>query len=108
MIEDIQDFFVPIKRAYDEISNKSYDHLDYRQEQFDVDFEKWQNTIKSLEAKMHSHVQKDINQFPTSPLNALQHLKRFEGLDFDCLTIRDRYIDIVDVFINNINFLKDA
>lgn len=57
---------------------------------------------------MHAHVETDINQFPISPLTALQHLKRFESLEFNCLTVQDRYIDIVDVFVNNINFMKDS
>lgn len=64
--------------------------------------------MQRLENKMHTHVEADINQFPSSPLIALSHLKRFEGLAFDCLTIQDRYIDIVNVFVNNINFMKDS
>lgn len=79
-----------------------------RNEQFEVDFEKWKTTIRRLENEMHQFVNDHINEFPTNPLTALNHLRRFEGLNFECLTIEDRYVDIITAFMNNINTLKDS
>lgn len=79
-----------------------------REEQFEIDFSKWQSTIQRLEKEMHQFVRADIYQFPTRPLIALNHLKRFEGLDFQCLTIESRYVDIVVAFVNDINTLKES
>lgn len=57
---------------------------------------------------MHQFVRADIHQFSTSPLIALNHLKRFEDLNFQCLTIEQRYVEIVVAFVNNINTLKES
>lgn len=57
---------------------------------------------------MHKFVMEHINEFPTKHLIALDHLRRFESLNFDCLRVEDRYIDIATVFVNNINTLKDS
>lgn len=80
----------------------------FREEQFEIDFSKWQSTIERLEQEMHQFVRADIHQFSTSPLIALNHLKRFEDLNFQCLTIEQRYVDIVVAFVNNINTLKES
>lgn len=46
LMEDIQEFFVPIKKAYDEISNKDYDHLDFRYYScYWAYYENWRNDI---------------------------------------------------------------
>lgn len=57
---------------------------------------------------MYQFVAANIQQFPTRPLMALRHLTRFESLGFKCIGVQDRYIDIVNAFINNINELKDS
>lgn len=86
------------------ISNRIF----IRNDQFDVDFDKWKSTMKRVEKEMHQFVMEHINQFPTKPLIALNHLKRFESLNFNCLMIEDRYLDIANVFTNNLNTLKDS
>lgn len=64
--------------------------------------------MRRVEAEMHKFVLDHINEFPTKPLTALNHLRRFESLNFECLTIEDRYVDIITAFVNNINMLKDS
>lgn len=64
--------------------------------------------MQRVEKEMYEFVLKHISQFPTKPLIALNHLKRFESLNFGCLMVEDRYIDIILAFINYINTLKDS
>lgn len=64
--------------------------------------------MQRVEKEMHEFVMQHISQFPTKPLIALNHLKRFESLNFDCLTVEDRYVDITVAFVNYINTLKDS
>lgn len=64
--------------------------------------------MKRIESEMHTFVKDHINEFPTTPWTALNHLRRFESLNFECLSIEDRYVDIIMAFINNINTLKEA
>lgn len=64
--------------------------------------------MKKVESQMHKFVEGHINEFPKSHLIALNHLQRFESLNFECLTINDRYVDIATSFVNEINSLKDS
>lgn len=64
--------------------------------------------MKKLENEMHKFVKDHINEFPSKHLIALNHLRRFEGLNFDCLSVEHRYVDIAVSFINEINSLKDS
>lgn len=56
---------------------------------------------------MQKFVKKAVRDIIDLPVMALNLIKRFEELEFSCLTIDRRYLDVGIEFANSINHLKD-
>lgn len=57
---------------------------------------------------MQKHVKNEIEHFQGNLLSALKLVKRFDDLDFECLTIKRRYFDIAVKFEKEMTNLKDV
>jgi dynein heavy chain, axonemal len=105
-ISGMEVFADRIKEAYKTISEKSYDPLVYRDEEFDKDFLNFNMETDAVEAGMSNFVKQYVENIETAEMRLLT-LKRFAALDLDCLHLDHRFLDVAVILEKEIEDIKD-
>lgn len=105
-ISGMEKFADRIKSAFEVISNKSYDPLAHRLEEFDKDYAIYQEAIRSVELEMEKFVKIYLKDIESVEMRLLT-LKRFDRLKLDCLSLERRYLDVAVMLEKEIEDIKD-
>lgn len=105
-ISGMEQFHEKITFSFLKISNTLYDPLEYRKQNFNVDFLNFQKEISIVELEMEIFVKNYIEPVPTAVQRVLT-LKRFQKLNLKCLKLSDRFVDLAGMLIGEIENVKD-
>jgi dynein heavy chain, axonemal len=102
----MESFAVRIKEAFKLISEKSYDPLAHRDQEFNDDFTTFQKQINVVELEMEVFVKRYLEDIDTVEMR-LMTMKRFERLNLECLCLDRRFLDVAVMLEKEIEDLKD-
>lgn len=75
---------------------------------FAVHYETWRKEIENAEFGLQQYVKDEINNFGRNIASAMLLLKRLDHLKLDCFCLQRRYFGLGQIFIEEIQSLKDT
>ncbi|XP_046868615.1 dynein axonemal heavy chain 5-like [Drosophila willistoni] len=107
MISGMEKFNSMIKGARITISSQMYDPLNYRIDNFDMDFNKFVKEVEEAEVEMQQFVKLLSTECPSAE-SVMLVLKRFEALSLECLCLDRRYLEVAEMLEKEMFLLKDV
>lgn len=106
-ISGMEKFAAQIKGARATISAKPYNPLNFRNDQFDKDFDIFVKEVEQAEVGMQQFVKQQIACVPIAE-SVILILKRFERLNLECLCLDRRYLEVAEMLEKEMFLLKDV
>ncbi|KAH9641787.1 hypothetical protein HF086_003913 [Spodoptera exigua] len=105
-LEGIDEYAASFNKLFKTISTKTYDALDHRRPDFDIDYKIYKEAVANQEMLLENFVISSVKKCPTTEI-ALNLLKRFEKLQLECLYLGDQYCDLIKMYTNEIEMIRD-
>ncbi|XP_052127393.1 dynein axonemal heavy chain 5-like [Frankliniella occidentalis] len=105
-IEGIDEHAAKFIKMFQRISNQSFDPLNYRKEEFDVEFDVFKRSQVEAEESLYKFMRCSLQCCPDIH-SQLMLIKRFEKLGLDCLEVQMAYEDALDKFMEEIESIRD-
>lgn len=105
-IAGMESFNERIKAVFTVISEKPYDPLAHRLDEFDTDYLSFQKNVSHVEMDMQAFVKHYMEKIECAEMRLLT-LKRFERLNLECLCLDHRYLDVAVMLEKEIEDIKD-
>ncbi|XP_022821404.1 dynein heavy chain 8, axonemal-like [Spodoptera litura] len=106
-LEGIEEHAAAFNKLFKTISTKTYDALDHRRPDFDKDYKIYMEAAANQEMLLENFMISSVQKCPTTE-TALNILKRFEKLQLDCLYLDDQYFDLIKMYTNEIETIRDG
>lgn len=105
-ISGLETFLARINVAFKLVTEKTYDPLAYRLEEFDNDYVDFQKEVNSVESDLAKFVERYVLEIETVDMRLLT-LKRFERLNLECLSLDSRYLDVAVMLETEMKDIQD-
>ncbi|XP_047349425.1 dynein axonemal heavy chain 8 isoform X3 [Vespa velutina] len=105
-LEGIDAFNAKFISFFNRISSKNYDPLDHRKPYFNSDYDEFKNDVAKTEIELRTFFY-DTVSVTTNIETALIIVARFQKLNLKCLRIDRKYLELTNVYQNEIEEMRD-